>query len=171
MAEKAPVEELSIDGYDAPVKPWTEARAALDEEKGKVRRVWLATTRHGGAPHVMPVGAIWLEDAIYFNAGAGTRKAKNLDANPKCVVGFAVPGLDLVFEGDALRVTDEDTVEHLAEVFRSNGWPVEARDGQFYAPYSAPSAGPPPWNLYQVTVSTVFGIEVEEPHSAMRWRF
>ncbi|MDX6280200.1 MAG: hypothetical protein QOH03_1271 [Kribbellaceae bacterium] len=43
------------------------------------------------------------------------------------------------------------------------------QDGQFYAPFSAPSAGPQPWNLHLMTVTTVFG--VEEPHSAMRWRF
>jgi hypothetical protein len=41
-------------------------------------------------------------------------------------------------------------------------------DGAFTAPYSAPSAGPPPWNLYVVKPSVAFGVGLG---GAMRWRF
>lgn len=39
------------------------------------------------------------------------------------------------------------------------------------APYSAQSAGPPPWHLYRIDVRTAFGVGLREPHGASRWRF
>ena len=45
------------------------------------------------------------------------------------------------------------------------------RDGAFYHEYSAPSAGPPPWDLYKFTPATVFGLATAEPSGATRWRF
>jgi len=41
----------------------------------------------------------------------------------------------------------------------------------FTAPYSAPSAGPPPWHLFRVTTHTVFCVSGTEPAGATRWRF
>ena len=80
-------------------------------------------------------------------------------------------GLDLVFEGEAVQVTDAPTLEALAARFRDGGWPVQVEGDAFTAPYSAPSAGPPPWNLYRFTFHTVFGVGTAEPHGATRWRF
>jgi len=34
-----------------------------------------------------------------------------------------------------------------------------------------PSAGPPPWHLYQFTFHTVIGLSTTEPDGATRWRF
>jgi len=45
------------------------------------------------------------------------------------------------------------------------------KDGAFTHEYSAPSAGPPPWGLYAVTPTTVFGVLTVEPGGATRWRF
>jgi hypothetical protein len=61
------------------------------------------------------------------------------------------------------QTTNLDTLE--------GGWPVEVDDDTFTAPYSAPSAGPPPWHLFRVTAHTAFGVATAEPHGATRWRF
>jgi hypothetical protein len=45
------------------------------------------------------------------------------------------------------------------------------KDGAFTAEYSAPSAGPPPWYLYELQPAVAFGVATAEPHGAMRWRF
>ena len=66
-------------------------------------------------------------------------------------LSVALPGLDLAFEGTATRVIDEPTLQRLAELYVAQGWPVTVKDGAFTAPYSAPSAGPPPWDLYAFT--------------------
>jgi hypothetical protein len=50
-------------------------------------------------------------------------------------------------------------------------WAAEVEGDAFTAPFSAPSAGPPPWNLYYFTLRTAFGVASAEPHGATRWRF
>ena len=80
-------------------------------------------------------------------------------------------GLDLVLEGEAHRVTDESTVERLAAVYRTGGWPASAEGDAITAPYSAPSAGPAPWHLYRLTLRTAVGVGGAEPSGATRWDF
>ncbi|MGH2387785.1 MAG: pyridoxamine 5'-phosphate oxidase family protein, partial [Chloroflexota bacterium] len=63
------------------------------------------------------------------------------------------------------------TLARIAERYASGGWPATVSDGAFTAPYSAPSAGPPPWDLYVVTPVTVFGVATAEPNGATRRRF
>jgi nitroimidazol reductase NimA-like FMN-containing flavoprotein (pyridoxamine 5'-phosphate oxidase superfamily) len=179
MAEKKPVSEKNLDGYGSPPLEWDRARERLEEEwrlqgpgdEGWGHTHWLATVRPDGRPHVMPVGAVWLDGAFYFTSGADTRKAKNIAGNPDCVITLAGRGLDLVVEGKAARVTDEAKLQRLAEVYRSTGWPATVRDRALYAEFSAPSAGPPPWDLYELTPTTVFGLATAEPNGATRWRF
>jgi hypothetical protein len=76
-----------------------------------------------------------------------------------------------VLEGTATRVTDAPTLERLAARYREGGWPAEVEGQAFTAPYNAPSAGPPPWELYRFRFGTVFGVASAEPYGASRWRF
>lgn len=46
---------------------------------------------------------------VYFTAGPGSRKARNLAANPACTISARFSGIDLVMEGDAARVVDAAT--------------------------------------------------------------
>jgi len=55
-------------------------------------------------------------------------------------------------------------------VFASGGWAPTVRDGAFHHEFSAPSAGPPPWYVYEFTPHTVFGQATAEPYGATRWR-
>ena len=48
---------------------------------------------------------------------------------------------------------------------------MQVEGDAFTAPYSAPSAGPPPWHLYRCTFHTAIGNATAEPHGATRWRF
>jgi hypothetical protein len=101
----------------------------------------------------------------------GTRKARNLAANPACTFSVGLEDVDLVLEGEAARVTDRPTLERLARQYRESGWPAEVEGDAFTAPFSAPSAGPPPWHLYLFTFHTAFGVATAEPYGATRWRF
>ena len=80
-------------------------------------------------------------------------------------------GIDLVLEGVAERVTDDETLQRLAKRYGDQGWPAKVQAGAFTYDYSAPSAGPPPWDLYAVKPTTVFGVLAAEPGGATRWRF
>ncbi|MGH9246916.1 MAG: pyridoxamine 5'-phosphate oxidase family protein [Acidimicrobiales bacterium] len=179
MAATEPVAERNLDGYGAPLIPWTSVRERLDAgltqapgTGGPDRHTcWLATAHPDGRPHVMPVGMLWVDGAFYFSAGAGTRKAKNLADNPLCVITVATHPFDIVVEGEAVKVTDDAKLRRIADVYASGGWAPTVRDGALYAEFSAPAAGPPPWHVYEVTPATVFALGTAEPYGATRWRF
>ena len=80
-------------------------------------------------------------------------------------------GIDLVFEGIARQVTDLPTLEAAASRYRKDGWPVTVDGDAFAAPFSAPSAGPPPWLLYRLEFDRVYGVATTEPNGATTWRF
>ena len=156
--------------YDLEPVPWSRALQAL--EGGPGTGTWfLATVRPDGRPHVAGVGAIWDEGKVYVVSGDGTRKSRNLAANPTCSIAVSLDGMDIVVEGDAERVTDQATLERLAARYAKEGWPATVEDQAFTHEYSAPSAGPPPWNLYEVTPVTVVGVLASEPGGATMWRF
>ncbi len=169
MADREPAVEQSIatNGVKT-VTPWTEARKQLEQAS----KYWLATVNLNGQPHVMPVFGVWLESALYFTSGQAVRKARNLAHNSSCVITASGEKLDLIVEGVAVKVRDEARLRRVAERYVSKyGWRVTVREGAYFADYGAPSAGPPPYELYEVRPATVFGLGTDEPYGATRWRF
>jgi pyridoxamine 5'-phosphate oxidase-like protein len=178
MSTREPIESSRIDTYDLEPMPWSRARQQLEaasrpngSEADAHRSFWLATVRPDGRPHATAFGGVWVDDRVYLVSGPGTRKSRNLAANPACVVTVSLDDLDLVIEGSARRVTDVPTLEKLAGRYRDQGWPAKVEGEAFTAPYSAPSAGPPPWYVYEIVPVTAFGVSTVEPGGAMRWRF
>jgi general stress protein 26 len=151
--------------------PWSTALEQLESAEPRTQTPFLATTRPDGRPHVAALGALWDDGKLYFVSGAGTRKSRNLAQNPNCVISMSLTGIDLVVEGTAAKVTDDKTLQRLAKRYGDQGWPATVKDGAFTHEYSAPSAGPPPWDLYVVKPKTVFGVLTVEPGGATRWRF
>ena len=150
--------------------PWSRALEALESAEPQKQTPFLATTRPDGRPHMAGVGALWDSGKVYFVSGAGTRKSRNLAQNANCAISMSLTGIDLVIEGEAERVTDDPTLQRLARRYADQGWPASVKDGAFTYDYSAPSAGPPPWDLYAIAPTTVFGVLTDEPGGATRWR-
>jgi hypothetical protein len=98
-------------------------------------------------------------------------KARNVERNPHCALGVAVHGYDIALEGRAHRVTDESMLQTLAAVFAEGGWAPTVAGGGFTHEFSAPSAGPPPWYVYEVTLENVYAVATKEPGGATRWSF
>jgi Pyridoxamine 5'-phosphate oxidase len=175
-----PVAESNLDGYGAPMIAWSSIKGALEHgwsqrpgSGGPDRHTcWLATVRPNGLPHVMPLGARWIDGRLYFNAGAETQKAKNLAHDPHCVLTVATHAFDLVVEGTATTVTDEASIERIGGLYESGGWRTIIHDGALAVEgeFSAPSAGPPPWHVYELTPTTVFAVGTAEPYGAARFR-
>ena len=159
------------DLYSLDAIPWSRALEALEGPQPPTLTWFLATTRPDGRPHVAGVGAIWYEGKIWFVSGPATRKSRNLAENGTCAVSMALSGMDLVFEGVAERVTDDETLRRIAKRYGDSGWPAQVKDAAFTYDYSAPSAGPPPWYVYAITPTQAFGVASAEPHGATRWRF
>lgn len=167
-----PVSTRNLDRYGHAELPWSRPRDILVTDTPKSDfTFFVATVRSDGRPHTAGVGALWFDDALYFVSGPGTRKSRNLAANPACSISVRLPGIDLVLEGEAHRVTDASTLEQLAGLYREGGWPAEVDGDALTAPFSAPSAGPPPWYLFRLTLHSAVGVAGAEPHGATRWDF
>lgn len=170
MADSTPVEVTNLDRYGAPTLEWAQVDEALTAGPPG-GTFFLGTVCPDGKPHAAGVGAAWVEGALYFVSGPDTRKSRNLAANPACTISVSLPGIDIVLEGEATRATERTTLERLAVHYRGVGWPAEIEDDAFTAPFSAPSAGPPPWHLYTLNLHTAFALGGAEPPGATRWRF
>src|SRR3982074_2711081 len=164
------MEQKNLDIYGSEPIPWSRALKQL-EEVPSPKTFWLATVRPDGRPHAAGAGALWVDGKFSVVSGARTGKSRNLAENPNCVISVSFGDLDLAVEGTAVRVTDMPTLRRIAGLYTAQGWPASAEDGAITAEYSAPSAGPAPWDLYVVTPSTAFGVASAEPHGATRWRF
>jgi hypothetical protein len=134
---------------------------------------WLTTINADESPHMTSVGALWHAGSFWFQTGERTRKARNIARNPRCSVGIATRGFDVVVEGEAHRVTNPGVVSELAARWAQGGWPAQADETgtAITAPFNAPSVGPPPWFVYQLRPSSATAVSAVEPGGSTRWRF
>ena len=171
MSDRQPTEARNLDPYGNPPLEWSRALKVLSEPPTAQSTWFLGTVDEALRPHAAGVGALYLDGDVYFTSSPRAFKARNIAANPACTISVGLDGIDLVLEGEAARVTDKDMLERAAATYRKGGWPAQVEGDALTAPYSAPSAGPPPWHLYRLTFHTVFGVATVEPNGATRWRF
>ena len=158
-AERAPARTEPLLGDGDGTTTWEFARERLANPE-KQRTSWLATVRPDGRPHLMPVIAFWIDGALHFVTGEGTQKGRNLAKDDRCVIAIgstALPSLDIVVEGRAEPLADEEAVRRLTEELKANSWPLEARGHEVYGP-NAPTAGPPPYRIFRMVPSRAFGL-------------
>ncbi|NVI92033.1 pyridoxamine 5'-phosphate oxidase family protein [Actinomadura sp. BRA 177] len=172
MTDREPVEARDLDIYGAGELAWESVRDALVAALPKMETAaFLGTVRPDGRPHSAGIGPQWRDGDIFFVSGPGTRKSRNLAANPACTLSIRTPTGDVVLEGTAERVTDPAVLEPVAAGYREGGWPARVDGDAFTAPFSAQSAGPPPWHVYRFTFRTVVALSTVEPFGATRWSF
>jgi general stress protein 26 len=118
----------------AQATPWAVTREALES----AQLFWITTVRSDGRPHVTPLVAVWLDDALHFTTGPEEQKALNLQGNPHVVLTTGRNdwdrGLDVMVEGEARRVTDRALLERLATAWAAkwNGeWQYQVTDTGF----------------------------------------
>jgi hypothetical protein len=168
LGEDSPAGEESWFG-PASSGPWETARQIVETTQATY---WLATARPDGRPHVIPIMAVWMNGRLFFAAGQRTRKARNLVFDSHCVVAVEQEPLDLVIEGSARKTRDNEILRSVAERYASiYDWHVTVRDGAFHDTGGAPTAGPPPYDVYEVTPRTAFGLPVGESFGPTRWHF
>lgn len=158
-AEQQPMgRRPKMDGYGVPasretVLPWEWAR----DRFSKSHNYWLTTVRPDGSPHVMPVWGVWVEDAWYFSTSSSSRKARNLEANPNCVVCNETAEEAVIVEGLAQKLNEGDIPQKAFADYKSKyDWELD------------PKRGP----VWKVTPSVVFGIpEKLFPDAVTQWVF
>ena len=177
MTVTSPTAELD-DRFSSPgatPRPWPEVVEAIE----RAEIFWLSTVRQDGRPHVAPLPAMWLDGELHFCTGAEEQKARNLEGNPQVVLTTGgdrfLSGLDIVVEGRAEQVTDEDKLRRLADMWKAKlDWPFEVVDGAFRDP-----GGPEVGDTGAVATALVFGVSPSkvlafgkgEPFSQTRYRF
>lgn len=174
MTNPEPVQTVNLNQYGHEALPWSGVVERLDAATASGKDVFtvLGTVTPDGRPHAAPVGAMWIDGAWYVVTGPGTRKGRNLAHNPACTLSVRHEGFDVVFEGQAHRVTEPAELEHVAAFYRAGGWPAEVEGDAFTAPFTAPSGGPPPWNLYRIACEQAFGVGSAPPiDGATKWTF
>ena len=133
--------------------PWSWA----EERIAAARRYWLATVAPDGAPHVMPVWAVWHEGAVWLSTGGRSRKARNLRADPRCAVH--VDGDDPVIVHGVARFAED--AEEIARVSTA-----------YAAKYGDPPPDPGANPIIAVRPAWVFGlVESAFTTSPTRWAF
>ena len=174
MPEREPTETTNLDRYGDPALPWSRARDVLVADAAGPAVTWfLGTQRSDGSLHAAGIGALWHDGELFFTSSPDAAKARHLATHPEATLSARLAGIDVVFEGVAERIVDEPTLETVVQRYRDVGWPAEVdrEAAAVTAPYSAPSAGPPPWQLYRLRYRTVFGVAWEPPNGATRWDF
>ena len=163
-------------GPDATAVPWADVVAAIE----RAEIFWLSTVRRDGRPHVTPLPAMWLDGVLHFCTGPEEQKARNLAANPNCILTTGtdrfLSGLDIVVEGRAERVTDAPRLEALAAMWMAKlGWPFEVVDGGFREmeseiagqDFEARASA----HVFGVRPTKVLAFGKGEPFSQTRYRF
>ncbi len=92
--------------------PWSWA----EERLGSSRYYWVATVWPDGRPHVTPVWGVWHDDAAWFSCSPGSRKARNLDADPRCAVTTDDAVRPVIVEGEAEHRTGRPDAELFADL-------------------------------------------------------
>jgi general stress protein 26 len=126
---------------------------------GGARNYWVATTRAGGRPHVMPVWGLWLGEAFWFSTDPESTKARNLARKPDVVVHLESGDDVVVLEGVVQRATVDDVPADFVDVYEAKyDVRVDTSD--------------PDFAFYQLRPVTVIAWqEADFPTSATRFRF
>lgn len=119
---------------EADPTPWSEAVHVLE----RAELYWLTTVRTDGRPHVTPLIGVAEDAAVHFCTGLREQKARNLEQNSQVALTTGdnrwARGLDVVVEGVAVRVTDRQALQRLADAYETkygSEWHFEVGDGVF----------------------------------------
>jgi len=77
--------------------PWSWAEQRLK----KSHNYWITTVKPDGAPHTMVVWGLWQDGRFVFSTGRKSKKARNLEQNPRCIVCNELAHEAIIVEGIA----------------------------------------------------------------------
>ncbi len=143
----------------AGLKSWSWALERLE----KSHNYWIATSRPEARPHLMLVWGIWWQDSFWFSTGPRTRKAKNMAAHPRVVIGTEKADEAVILEGIAEEIHDRAVWQQFAQIYnRKYGDDIE--------PLLISSGG----SVFSVQPQVAFGQDEHATNfaaSVTRWRF
>ena len=146
--------------------PWSDAQAVLE----RAELYWITTVRSDGRPHVTPLIGVAKDGAVHFCTGLREQKARNLEHNNRVALTTGTNswarGLDVVVEGAAVRVTDREGLQRLADAYEAkygSEWHFDVGDGVFGTGEDAAA-------VFRIEPAKVLAF-AKEPHAHTRYRF
>ena len=159
---------------EAAATPWSAALAVLETAE----TFWLSTVRPDGRPHVATLLAVWLDGSLYVCTGETEQKARNLAVNPHVALTTGcntAAGLDIVVEGDAVRLSDDAILRRVAGAYVTKygeDWRFAVHEGAFYhGEGSVREEAATRAFVYAIAPVTVFGFTKGDVFAQTRWRF
>jgi general stress protein 26 len=126
--------DMRFSDSEADPTPWSDALDVLKHAE----LYWLTTVRTDGRPHVTPLIGVIENEAVHFCTGLREQKARNLQHNSRVALTTGTNswtrGLDVVVEGAAVRVTDREGLQRLADAYEAkygSEWHFDVGDGVF----------------------------------------
>ncbi len=141
---------------EAGLLPWDWATERLTSSHD----YWLATVSPAGTPHLMPVWALWQAGALWFSCSNGSRKTRNLLANPRCSLSTSNTAQPVVVRGRAEVVAGLTEIQAL----------IDAENAKYGTDYSMDFLGPASSTWFKVSAERVIGLDVADfTGSPTRW--
>src|SRR5918997_732098 len=153
-------------------EPAAEPTPLADGERAleQAELYWITTVRADGRPHVTPLIGLFHDGAPYFCTGLREQKARNLEGNDKVALTTGTNtwarGLDVVVEGTAVRVTDDDTLRPLAEAYETkygSFWHFDVAGGMFVSGENEAA-------VFRIEPAKVMAF-AKDPHAQTTYRF
>jgi nitroimidazol reductase NimA-like FMN-containing flavoprotein (pyridoxamine 5'-phosphate oxidase superfamily) len=152
---------------DAQATPWPETLRALEEAE----LYWLTTVRTDGRPHVTPLIGVVEDERFHFCTGLDEQKGRNLEHEDRVVVTTGnntwASGLDVVVEGTAVRISDDERLQGLADAWEAKYgevWHFDVADGMFRHDDGAGAA------VFRIEPAKVLAF-AKDPHAQTTYRF
>ncbi|HEX7132025.1 MAG TPA: pyridoxamine 5'-phosphate oxidase family protein [Iamia sp.] len=171
MTEPTTEIDIRFGSPEATATPWATAEPLIETAD----LWWITTVRADGRPHVTPLPAVWDGGALHFTTGPEEQKAVNLRSNDQVALTTGVntqtDGLDVVVHGRAVRVTDGDRLQHLADAWLAKygeDWRFTPSDGAFT---HGPEGSVIVAHVFAVAPTEIFGFGKGAVFSQTRWRF
>jgi nitroimidazol reductase NimA-like FMN-containing flavoprotein (pyridoxamine 5'-phosphate oxidase superfamily) len=146
--------------------PWADVVDALE----RAELYWLTTVRADGRPHVTPLIGVAEDGAVHFCTGLREQKARNLEHTSHVALTTGnnrwAQGLDVVVEGTAVRVTERDSLQRLADAYEAkygSVWHFEVGDGVFGEGEDAAA-------VFRIEPAKILAF-AKEPHAQTTYRF
>ena len=132
-----------IPGYGIPeteegLLPWSH----VTEQLTNAAHYWVDTTGPNGEPHATPIWGAFVDGTLYFEGGPGTRRGRNLAANPRVAVHLESGWSPVMVEGTAEEIKDpppelaNKLVESMAAKYEPYNYrpePDQWKEGGLYA--------------------------------------
>jgi nitroimidazol reductase NimA-like FMN-containing flavoprotein (pyridoxamine 5'-phosphate oxidase superfamily) len=152
---------------DAEATPWADALRVLEQAE----LYWLTTVRTDGRPHVTPLIGVVADEVLHFCTGLEEQKGRNLEHNDRVAVTTGnnawAKGLDVVVEGRAVRIGDDDELRRLAKAWEAkygSEWHWDVAEGMFRHADGGGAA------VFRIEPAKVLAF-AKDPHGQTTYRF